>query len=244
VAWRDPSRGDLHPARPVSERTRIERIYRQYAGSGRFEGRWASGPGQTHMLDRQWSATARLLRRAGFDPAGARVLDIGASQGQEVRRFLEIGCRPERVVCLDLMLEIMVQGRRAHPTVPFVAADALRLPFGDARFDLVHQSVMVSSAVDRQRRAGIAAEMLRVTRRGGFIVWYDVRYLNPFNPNTRPIGRRDLRRWFPDCRGEIVSLTLIPPVARLLGPVSTSLCDALERIPPLRSHLLAVLVKP
>jgi SAM-dependent methyltransferase len=228
----------------MTERRRIEAVYRKYAASDRCRRRWASAPGQFYMLDRRWEATATLLRRLAFDPARARVLDVGASGGTEIGRFVEIGCRPESIVCADLMVDAASRGRRSHPRVPFLAADAARLPFLDGQFDLVHQSVMASSVIDPGTRAAIAAEMLRVTRPGGVIVWYDVRYRNPFNRETRPITRRDLFDWFGGCRGEIVSITLIPPLARVLAGVSRPLCGLLERLPLLRSHLLAVLVKP
>ena len=228
----------------MTERARIEATYREYAGSDRYRKRWAPTPGQRYMLDRRWAVTADLLSRIPIDRAGARVLDLGASLGDEVHRFVDLGFRPESLVCLDLILRSVAGGRRAHPAVPFLSADAARLPFRDGQFDLVNQSVMASSVLDPGQRASIAAEMLRVTRRGGVVVWYDVRYPNPFNRMTRPITHRDLRRWFADCRGTIVSITLIPQIARLLGPLSTAACRTLERLPLLRSHLLAVLVKP
>lgn len=228
----------------MSERERIEAVYRGYHAGDRYRKRWAPGPGQRLMLDGRWAATAALLARFPIDRARARVLDVGSSAGYEVPRFVDLGFRPESIVCLDLLRQSAAGGRRAHPTVSFVAADGAGLPFRDDQFDLVNQSVVASSAVDVAIRARIAEEMLRVATPGGLVLWYDVRYPSPLNPAIRPIPRRHLRRWFAGCRGEIASITLLPPLARLLAPYSVPLCRILERIPVLRSHYLAVFVKP
>lgn len=230
---------DTPVAGSSKERERIEAVYRGYSGSGHR--RLWGGPGHAYLLERKWETVRALLRDAGFEGARAPILDLGCSYGGNLARFAALGCSVGSVVCVDIQHHVLSQGRARNPTVPFVEADALRLPFRDEAFDLVHQSVMVSSTLDPDRRRAIAREMVRVTRRGGLIVWYDVCLRNPFNRHVRSIGRRELRSYFQDCTGEIVSLTLIPHIARVVAPLSLRACRLLERVPLLRSHLLAVL---
>jgi hypothetical protein len=84
---------------------------------------------------------------------------------------------------------------------------------------------------------------VRVLRPGGALLWYDFRVDNPANPNVRGIGHRELEALFPGLACRVLSLTLAPPLARAVAPVSPGLARLLEGLPFLRSHLLGVLVK-
>lgn len=100
------------------------------------------------------------------------------------------------------------------------------------------------SILDDQLAASLAIEVDRVLKSGGAILWYDVRLNNPSNPHTRPIGRRELGVLFPGYALHLHSLTLLPPLARRLGRLTAVLYPALAALPPLRSHLFGLLVKP
>jgi hypothetical protein len=89
----------------------------------------------------------------------------------------------------------------------------------------------------------IADEIQRVLAPNGALLWYDFAYDNPRNSNVRGIKRNEIRELFPALSGDIRSVTLAPPLARLLTPKSLRLAQFLESIPLLRSHLIAVLVK-
>jgi demethylmenaquinone methyltransferase/2-methoxy-6-polyprenyl-1,4-benzoquinol methylase len=62
---------------------------------------------------------------------------------------------------------MLAVGKRQRPQLPFVAGDALRLPFADASFDAVTISFGLRNLQDP--RAGLR-EMVRVTRPGGRLV--------------------------------------------------------------------------
>ena len=55
------------------------------------------------------------------------------------------------------------------------------------------------------------------------------------------IGRAELRRLFPGCSVQTASLTLVPQVARRLGPATDRLYGPLSAVPLLRTHLLATI---
>ena len=225
----------------MGERERIAKVYRRYETDKRYSNMWGPGEGQSLILERKWEVIRAALDRVSFQAVGAKVIDIGAGSANEVERFKDLGCSETSIIFLDLLLERAPAATQAHPAIPFVVGNATCLPFAEERFDLSYQSVMVSSVLSLELRRAIAREMVRVTKRGGLILWYDVRYRNPFNPQTRPISRTQIRTWFSDCEGEITSLTLIPPLARVIAGWSRRACRFLEAIPPLRSHLLAVL---
>jgi demethylmenaquinone methyltransferase / 2-methoxy-6-polyprenyl-1,4-benzoquinol methylase len=92
------------------------------------------------------------------------VLDLAAGTGTSSVPFHEAGAE---VVPVDFSLGMLQAGKAARPILPFLAGDAVRLPFADASFDAVAISFGLRNVVDPVR--GLR-EMLRVTRPGGRLV--------------------------------------------------------------------------
>jgi SAM-dependent methyltransferase len=137
-----------------------------------------------------------------------------------------------------------VQALSRQAGVRAVLGNATFLPLATASVMVVYQSVMLSSVVDPGLRSRIYAELTRVIAPGGLFVSYDVRYRNPWNPNTRPIALGELRRAFAGWRQTHRTLTGIPQVLRVLAPRSRALCRLFEAVPIFRSHRLFVAEKP
>jgi demethylmenaquinone methyltransferase / 2-methoxy-6-polyprenyl-1,4-benzoquinol methylase len=95
---------------------------------------------------------------------GERVLDLAAGTGTSSLPFAQAGAF---VVPCDFSLGMLAVGRKRLPELPFVAGDALHLPFADESFDAVTISFGIRNVVDYQ--AGLV-EMLRVVRPGGRLV--------------------------------------------------------------------------
>jgi demethylmenaquinone methyltransferase/2-methoxy-6-polyprenyl-1,4-benzoquinol methylase len=111
--------------------------------------------------DRRW----RSAVLAAVDPRpGERVLDLAAGTGTSSQPFRDAGAF---VVPCDFSLGMLQVGKRARPSLPFVAGDGTRLPFPDDTFDAVTISFGLRNIVDPD--AGLR-ELLRVTRPGGRVV--------------------------------------------------------------------------
>ena len=104
------------------------------------------------------------------------------------------------------------------------------------------QFTVFSSILDGEVKGDVANEMLRVTRPGGVILWYDF-WLNPSNPQTRGIRPAEIKRLFPNCSYEFHRITLAPPLARRIVPISWILAYGLERLTIFNSHYL-VAIRP
>jgi demethylmenaquinone methyltransferase/2-methoxy-6-polyprenyl-1,4-benzoquinol methylase len=95
---------------------------------------------------------------------GQRVLDLAAGTGSS---SIPIRAAGAFVVPCDFSLGMLRVGRRGHPELPFVAGDALRLPFADNTFDAVTISFGLRNVSDPD---AALAELARVTRPGGRLV--------------------------------------------------------------------------
>ena len=122
---------------------------------------------------------------------------------------------------------------------------ATQLPWPDRSFDLVCQHTMFTSILDRGMREQAAAEMTRVLREGGGILWYDFAYDNPRNPDVRGVAKREIQILFPQLAIHLQRVTLAPPIARRLPrPLLPMLHPLLGAIPFLRTHYLGLFLKP
>lgn len=110
---------------------------------------------------RRWrSAVVRAV-----DPkVGERILDLAAGTGTSSVPFDQAGAF---VVPTDFSLGMLAEGRKRQAGLPFVAGDALHLPFEDEAFDAATIAFGLRNLVDRD--AGLR-ELLRVVRPGGRLV--------------------------------------------------------------------------
>ena len=105
-------------------------------------------------------------------------------------------------------------------------------------------STLFSSILDEQMQRAVGAEIVRVLRPGGALLWYDLRVDNPSNRNVRGFSREQVRALFPGLREAVLRrTTLIPPLIRLLAGRARLAAELLEAVPFLRTHNVGVFVK-
>lgn len=186
-------------------------------------------------------AELKLLRRHGFTTLkNRRILELGCGQGRILLEYLGYGAAPKRLHGTDLLLPQLKNAQAQLPHLPLTCADGQHLPYRSRVFDLVLQYTVFSSILDPKIKTQLAREMLRVTKPGGMILWYDF-WLNPFNEQTRGIRPAEIRHLFPGCDFEFHRITLAPPLARRLVPVSWLLCYLLEKLSVFNSHYLVAI---
>ena len=111
--------------------------------------------------DRAWR---RAVVEAVQPRFGQRVLDLAAGTGTSSEPFARVGCL---VAPTDISLGMLTVGKQRRPDLPFVAGDALRLPYADGSFDAVTMSFGLRYTADP---LAACVEMRRVTRPGGRLV--------------------------------------------------------------------------
>lgn len=228
------------------EAERIRRAYARRAKLGldaRYD-YWR--PANLFIYQSRERELVRLLDGLGFLPlTGRRVLDVGCGDGAVLRDLVRLGAAPDCLSGIDLLEDRIEAARRLTSGARFDVADAQALPFAGAGFDLVLGFTLLSSLIGDEARRRVATEMARLCSAQGAVVLYDF-WTNPFNPDARPLKRDEVRRLFPGWQATFRSVTLAPPLARMLAPLPAGrlACTLLEMIPFLRTHFLVALRPP
>lgn len=191
-------------------------------------------------------AVAKMLRRlqAGRSMSDLKMLEIGCGSGRNLVDFIGWGVKPENCVGNELLGERVEAARRnVPPGVTIHAGDASALDFPDGSFDIILQSTVFSSILDRNLRAAVAGNMWRMLAGNGGILWYDFTVDNPRNPDVVGIPQSEIRSLFPQARYEAKKVTLAPPIARRAAKLSPAFYPVLNTLPFLRTHVVALMRK-
>lgn len=172
-----------------------------------------------------------------------KILDIGCGRGNELRNLVRYGAAPENLYGFDLLPDRIEAARALSPNIDFRCGNAVALPYEHESFDLVMQMTVFTSILEGNMKQQVAAEMIRVLKPNGIILWYDYHMNNPKNPDVRGVRKEEIYRLFPDCDIYLRRITLAPPLARAIAPYSWLLCHILEKLPLLRTHYLGIIKK-
>jgi ubiquinone/menaquinone biosynthesis C-methylase UbiE len=178
-----------------------------------------------------------------MDLSDIKILEVGCGSGAFLREFIKYGARPKNLYGIDLLEDRIEMAKYLSPNIDLRCGDASRLPYKDHFFDIVMQFTVFTSILDPRMKKKIASEMLRVLKRDGTILWYDYRVSNPRNPDVKGVTKREIFELFPNCNIRLKRITLAPPVARMLVPFSSVLCELLDKILFLCTHYLAIIRK-
>jgi ubiquinone/menaquinone biosynthesis C-methylase UbiE len=224
---------------------RLKHVYQEYSERDLGRLKWSLANAGNRAIWEEWQRTlGKLLQKAGFLPlSNRRVLDVGCGVGRVLANFEQFGARPESLFGVDLLPERISAANEQFPALSFQQANAESLPFADGSFDIVVLFTVFTSIRNQQMRANISNEINRVLRPGGAIVWYDFRLNNPFNSHVRGICRKGIEKLFPAFQFDFRSITLLPPLARMLGSLTHRLYPILATLPFLRTHYLGILRK-
>ena|ERR1700693_6273809 len=224
-----------------AEEARISEIYAHRRKAISHERYSRFNPASLFHLQEIERRLLRSLASFGLTSlADKRILDVGCGSGQWLQTFLLWQARPESLCGIDLLSGTIAEAKHQLPVgVTLKVGSAARIDFVDQSFDLVSQFTVFSSILGDAMRRHAAGEMLRVTARGGYIVWFDLSVDNPFNRDVRGIGKAEIRELFPRTNIHFQGLTFVAPVARALP----ALCPILSAVRIFSTHYLAFIRK-
>ncbi len=225
---------------PAESSAEVDRIRAAYAT---WEGTLDRGNRGFRVSLRERNAALGALLRRCFpkDLAACRVLDIGCGRGDLLAWFHEQGTPAGNLIGVDILAHRIAAAREAHSAFTFLEGTAEQFGFADGSFDLVAVFTVFSSILADGFAHELARTIRRVLKPDGAVIWYDMRYRNPRNPNVRPFTRRRIQELFPDFGIELRQITLLPPVYRRLGRMTEQVYPLLASVPVFRSHYLGLL---
>jgi ubiquinone/menaquinone biosynthesis C-methylase UbiE len=236
----EPKRSDCNH----EERERIRGVYARRVQTVPADRYSRFHPANLCTIAEREQAMTALLRSGGLESlADVRILEVGCGRGAMLRHLLNYEAQPGRLYGLDLREEQTHEAHRLGPHLQFTCADAANLPFASESFDLILQFTVFTSIVNDGIKRKMAAECLRVLVPGGKILWYDFFFNNPWNNDVRGIGRAEIRRLFPRCSIRCRRVTLLPPLARYVAPLSPAFYHILATLRILSTHYLCLLEK-
>jgi SAM-dependent methyltransferase len=228
----------------LAERQRIRIEYQRRAREIKADLYSPWQPAEIFFKTGRKAVAAGMLNEARVFPrTGDTCLEVGCGAAGWLADFISWGVREQDLHGIDIDALRIRRAKEILPAADLRIGDAAKLPWNDGSFSIVISSTVFTSVLDRGVRSLIAAEIVRVLAPGGALLWYDFAFNNPKNPHVRGISRSEIGKLFPQLVGQIRSVTLAPPLARLVVAHSWTLATVLEAMPFLRTHLLAVLIK-
>ncbi len=169
----------------------IARMFDGIAGRYDITNEWLSAG-----MAKRWR---RIVTREIGPRPGMRILDIAAGTGTSSLPLHEAGAN---VTAADFSAGMVAEGKRRHPELDIVEADATNLPFDDDTFDVTTISFGLRNVIEPTKAL---EEMLRVTRPGGRIVICE--FSAPVNTFIRSAYNLYLRQLLPRIAGVIARNT-------------------------------------
>lgn len=229
-----------------SEVARIDAIYsrRSYDTDPEYSD---GNPVYLQRVQSMERATLAALKIAGLGKrlAELNILDFGCGNGRWFGRWIAWGAIPANLTGIDLRAKAIDLAHTTFPQCNFRVMREGLIPCADRSFDVIIQNVVFSSILDDILRYRAAAEMARVLRPSGVILWCDFTFNNPQNPNVRGVKKGDILALFPGFEAVVMKrIVLAPPIARRIVPLSRLTAEIIESaFPFLCTHIFALLRK-
>lgn len=148
------------------------------------------------------------------------ILDVGCGAGFSLQRLMACGLSPEHLHGIDISEARIAHGNRRIPSLDLRQGDATSMEYASNSFDLVMESTMFVLIADDVVAGGIAKEMIRVVKPGGYIMLTDWRY-DFGRSGYCALSRKRIARLFG--AGSTTSVVhakrgaLLPPIGRALS---------------------------
>ena len=177
----------------------------------------------------------------------SKILDVGCGNGSKLMDFVQYGFEQKNLYGVDINNERIDKGKFNYPLLNLSNQDATKLNFEDNFFNLVFESTMFVQVTDCEMSRKISKEMVRVTKKNGYILLIDWRYGKFWNPNYLACNKKRVKELFNvGSDMEIISVdkgALIPPIGRFLSTYLGSFYFIVSKLCPFLVGQVTYLLK-
>ena len=177
----------------------------------------------------------------------SRVIDIGCASGSQLINLVSLGFNQENLFGIDINKKDIAFAKKNYPLLNLSCQDATNLEFESNYFDLTYESTMFLQITNTLISQKIANEMIRITKKGKYIIILDWRYGKFRNPNFLACNKKRVREIFRVNKStELISIEngmLIPPLGRFLSRYFSSFYFIFCRLFPFLIGQVAYILK-
>ena len=228
----------------LNEKERINTVYDKYIKSEKFIKKWSNrNIGNKKINIELEYELLSILNKKQIDRTNKIILDVGCASGNKLKLFTQLGFIESNIYGIDIRKKNIEEALLKSPRSHFSVMDARKMLYSDNKFDFINLFTLFSSIISQNNRQKVVMELLRVLKPGGHILYYDLRYNNPFNPNIKSMTEKNINSLFSGLTIEKKNITLLPPLARNLGRFTNSFYPLFSKISFLNTHFLCLITK-
>lgn len=228
----------------LNEKNRINEVYKKYINSKNVQNKWRiDNVGNSITHQERFDLIKKKFSKNDLDLKEKRILEVGCAGGYVIKSLIDMGAEEKNITGIDIRFDRLEEARNAFPFVTFEVMDASDLTFQDNTFDVITVFTVLSSVLNSKIRKIIASELIRVLKPDGVIIYYDLRYNNPWNRDVKRIMKSEIKKLFPRMKLNLELITLLPPLARKLNNSTSNLYHVFSKVPLLRTHHLGYFTK-
>ncbi len=176
------------------------------------------------------------LYKISINKKESRIIDIGCGSASQLISLVSLGFNQENLFGIDINKIDINFAKKNYPLLNLSWQDATNLDFENNYFDLTYESTMFVQITNNKISQRIANEMIRITKKGGYLILLDWRYGKFNNANFLACNKRRIKELFKvDKSTKLISIEkgmLIPPVGRFLSRHMSSMYFVFSRLFP------------
>ena len=176
------------------------------------------------------------LYKISLNKKESRIIDIGCGSATQLINLVSLGFNQDNLFGIDINKVDIDFAQRNYPLLNLSWQDATNLNFKNNYFDLTYESTMFVQITNSNISQKIANEMIRITKKGGYLILFDWRYGKFNNANFLACNKRRIKELFKvDKSTKLISIEkgmLIPPIGRFLSKNMSSMYFVFSRLFP------------
>ena len=176
------------------------------------------------------------LYKISLNKRKSRIIDIGCGSATQLISLVSLGFNQDNLFGIDINKVDINFAKKNYPLLNLSLQDATNLDFKNNYFDLTYESTMFVQITNNEISQKIANEMIRITKKGGYLILFDWRYGKFNNPNFLACNKRRIKELFKvDKSTKLISIEkgmLIPPIGRFLSKNMSSIYFLFSRLFP------------